>query len=166
MNCTFRFLLATLATSLAAADPQLESWQTANTRRYARIYETDAARLAGTSVTTWMRGPTSQTTPSYAGVIQISSSASWVYLRSSGLGTHIMGPWYGNAARTQAFPSFPANMGVLFRIPRTPTIPTTKTLTGLAAIGYFVDGGCRTPRRVFLLDGEQHGCLPRQRPAR
>lgn len=140
MNCTFRFLLATLATSLAAADPQLESWQTANTRRYARIYETDAARLAGTSVTTWMRGPTSQTTPSYAGVIQISSSASWVYLRSSGLGTHIMGPWYGNAARTQAFPSFPANMGVLFRIPRTPTIPTTKTLTGLAAIGYFVDG--------------------------
>ena len=48
MNCTFRFLLATLATSLAAADPQLESWQTANTRRYARIYETDAARLAGT----------------------------------------------------------------------------------------------------------------------
>ena len=125
MNCTFRFLLATLATSLAAADPQLESWQTANTRRYARIYETDAARLAGTSVTKWMRGPTSQTTPSYAGVIQISSSASWVYLRSSGLGTHIMGPWYGNAARTQAFPSFPANMGVLFRIPRTPTIPTT-----------------------------------------
>ena len=36
MNCTFRFLLATLATSLAAADPQLESWQTANTRRLSR----------------------------------------------------------------------------------------------------------------------------------
>jgi len=122
------------------ADPQLESWQIANTRRYARIYETDAARLAGTAVTTWTRGPTSQTTPSYAGVTQVSSSANWVYLRSTGLGTHVMGPWYGNAAHTQAFPSYPANMDVLFRIPRTPTIPATKTLTGLAAIGYFVDG--------------------------
>ena len=142
MDFSSRLLISAFATSLAAlaADPQLESWQTANTRRYARIYETDAARLAGTSVTTWTRGTTSQTTPSYAGVIQVASSASWVYLRSSGLGTHVMGPWYGNAAHTQAFPSYPANMGVLYRIPRTPTIPTTKTLTGLAAIGYFVDG--------------------------
>lgn len=123
-----------------AGDPQLESWRTTQTRRYARIYETDAARLAGTSVTTWTRGTTAQTTPSYAGVIQISSSANWVYLRSSGLGTHVMGPWYLNEAHTQPFPSFPANTGVLYRIPRNPTIPTTKTLTGLGAIGYFVDG--------------------------
>lgn len=124
----------------SAADPQLESWQTSRTRRYARIYESDAARLAGTSVTTWSRGTTSQTTPSYAGVIQVSSSANWVYLRSTGLGTHVMGPWYLNAAHTQAFPSYPGNTAVLYRIPRAPTIPTTKTLTGLGAIGYFVDG--------------------------
>lgn len=142
MSFTSRLLLAAFATSLAAlaADPQLESWQTANTRRYARIYETDAARLAGTAVTTWSRGTTAQSTPSYAGVIHVSSSANWVYLRSSGLGTHVMGPWYLNAAHTQNFPSYPANTGVLYRIPRTPTIPATKTLTGLAAIGYFVDG--------------------------
>jgi hypothetical protein len=142
MSFTSRLLIFALATSLAAlaGDPQLESWQTANTRRYARIYESDAARLAGTTVTTWSRGTTAQSTPSYAGVIQVSSSANWVYLRSSGLGTHVMGPWYLNAAHTQNFPSFPANTGVLYRIPRTPTIPATKTLTGLAAIGYFVDG--------------------------
>ncbi len=133
-------LAALLPANVLAADPQLESWQTASTRRYARIYETDAARLAGTAVTTWTRGATSQPTPSYAGVIQVSYSTNWVYLRSTGLGTHVMGPWYGNAAHTQAFPSYPANMGVLFRIPRTPTIPTTKSLTGLGAIGYFVDG--------------------------
>jgi hypothetical protein len=123
-----------------AAGPQFESWQTANTRRYARIYESDAARLAGTAVTTWSRGATAQTTPSYGGVIQVSSSANWVYLRTSGLGTHVMGPWYLNAAHTQNFPSFPANTGVLYRFPRTPTLPAAKTLTGLAAIGYFVDG--------------------------
>ena len=142
MNHPVRLLLAGLATALAAAaaDPQLESWQTAHTRRYARIYVSDAARLAGTAVTTWTRGTTSQPTPSYAGVIQVAASASWVYLRTTGLGTHVMGPWYGNTAHTQAFPSYPANTGVLYRIPRTPTIPATKTLTGLGAIGYFVDG--------------------------
>ncbi len=123
-----------------AADPQLDSWLTANTRRYARIYESDAAKNAGTSVTTWSRGTTAQTTPSYAGVIQVSSSASWVYLRSSGLGTHVMGPWYLNAAHTQNFPGYPANTGVLYRFPRTPSITTTKTLTPGGVIGYFVDG--------------------------
>ncbi len=142
MNLPSGLLLTCLASALTAvaAEPQLASWQTANTRRYARIYETDAARLAGTSVTTWSRGTTAQTSPSYAGVIQVSSSASWVYLRTSGLGTHVMGPWYLNAAHTQNFPGYPANTGTLYRIPRTPAIPTTKTLTGAGPIGYFVDG--------------------------
>lgn len=137
------FLLLCLALDgrfARAADPLLESWQTANTRRYARIYETDAARLAGNPVTTWRRGNTAQNTPSYGGVIQVSYSANWVYLRTSGLGTHVMGPWYGNAAHTTPFPSFPANMGVLYRFPRTPTIPAVKSQTGGGAIGYFVDG--------------------------
>lgn len=133
-------LLAFATTEGGAADPQLESWQTAHTRRYARIYESDAARVAGTSVTTWSRGSTAQSVPSYAGIVQVSSSANWVYVRSSGLGTHVMGPWYLNAAHTQNFPSFPANTGVLYRLPRTPVIPANKTLTGLGAIGYFVDG--------------------------
>ena len=132
------FLLG--ACAARAADPQLTSWLTAGTRRYARIYASDTARVAGTTLTTWSRGSTSQSSPSYAGVIQISFSDSWVYLRSSGLGPHVMGPWYLNAAHTQDFPSYPANTGVLYRFPRTPTIPATKTLTGLGAIGYFVDG--------------------------
>lgn len=133
-------VLLILAPAVHAADPELGSWQTSNTRRYARLYESDAARLAGTSVTTWSRGNTTQSVPSYAGIIQISSSASWVYVRSSGLGTHVMGPWYLNAAHTQNFPGYPANTGVLYRIPRAPVIPANKTLTGFGAIGYFVDG--------------------------
>jgi hypothetical protein len=123
-----------------AAEPLLDSWQTAGTRRYARIYETDAARLSGNAGTTWSRMGTGQATPSYAGVIQVAYSPNWVYLRTTGLGTHVMGPWYGNEAHTVPFPSFPGNMGALFRFPRTPAIPATKTLTGPAAIGYFVDG--------------------------
>jgi hypothetical protein len=133
-------LLSLLTPAVSAAEPLLDSWQTSNTRRYARIYQNDAARLAGTAVTTWTRGTTSQTTPSYAGVTQVSYSANWVYLRTSGLGTHVMGPWYLDTAHTMDFPGFPANTGFFCRIPRTPTIPTTKTLTNTGTIGYSVDG--------------------------
>src|SRR3984957_4706595 len=51
-----------------------------------------------------------------------------------------MGPWYLNAAHTQPFPNWPVNQKTLYRIPRNPTVPTTKTATGGGAIGYFVDG--------------------------
>ena len=104
----FYFALTTLLTpSARGADALLEFWQTGSSRRYARLYETDGAKNAGTAVATWSRGQGVQATPSYAGVIQVSSSAGWVYLRTSGLGYHVMGPWYLNAAHTQNFPNFP-----------------------------------------------------------
>jgi hypothetical protein len=124
----------------APQDPRVTSWLVAPSGRYARLYESDAARTAGSAVTTWSRGRGNQSIPSYAGVMQVSYSANWVYLRSSGLGYHVMGPWYLNADRTRQFPNFPANTNVLYRIPRLPSVPATKTLTGLGAIGYFVDG--------------------------
>lgn len=132
--------LALSASAVGAAEPVLDSWLTSGTRTYARIYETDAAKTAGTAVTTWSRGQGVQSTPSYGGVIQVLASTNWVYLRSTGLGLHVMGPWYINAAHTTNFPNFPANTGILYRLPRTPAIPTTKTLTGNGAVGYFVDG--------------------------
>jgi hypothetical protein len=44
-------------------------------------------------VITWERGAGVQELPTYVGVHEISATASDVYIRSSGLGTHIMGPW-------------------------------------------------------------------------
>ncbi|MBL9187786.1 MAG: YHYH protein [Opitutaceae bacterium] len=142
LNLAFTLALpvAALAQSAPPTDPRITSWLVAPSARYARLYETAAAKNAGTSVTTWSRGAGVQSTPSYAGVMQISYSDNWVYLRSSGLGYHVMGPWYLNAAQTQNFNNFPANQNVLYRIPRTPTIPATRTLTPGGAIGYFVDG--------------------------
>ncbi len=122
------------------AQPIVDSWFTANSGRYARIYTTDANKAAGNAVTTWSNGSQTQGTPAYSGVQEIYSSTNWVYLRTTGLGSHVMGPWYLNATRTQIFPNYPVNKRVLYRIPRTPTLPTNKTLTGLGAIGYFVDG--------------------------
>ena len=135
-------VIAILAASSAPAadDPRLTSWLSAPSVNYARLYESDAARTSGTAVTTWARGQGTQSAPSYAGVMQISSSRDWVYLRSSGLGYHVMGPWYLNTAHTQSFPNFPANQNVLYRVPRAPVVSANKTLTGNGVIGYGVDG--------------------------
>ncbi|MSU57094.1 MAG: YHYH protein [Pedosphaera sp.] len=123
-----------------AADPQLDSWFTTASGQYARLYATDADKSSGNAVTTWSRGTLSQSTPAYCGVHEVYYSASWVYLRTSGLGSHTMGPWYLNAGHTTLFPNVPINTKTLYRIPRAPATNGTHTLTGLGAIGYFVDG--------------------------
>src|SRR4051794_5876297 len=124
----------------AYGDPLIDSWFTTYSGKYARIYATDADKNSGNAVSTWSRGSISQTVPAYCGVYFVGNSASWVYLRSSGLASHVMGPWYLNTAHTQIFPNVPKFTATLYRIPRSPTVPATKTLTGLGAIGYFVDG--------------------------
>ncbi len=118
----------------------VSSWFTANTGQYARIYQTLAEQNAGTSVTIWNRGAGVQSAPTYADVHQVDFSNDWVYIHTSGLASHLMGPWYLNAAKTTLFPNYPANTATTFRFPRVPTIPTTKTLTGLGATGRMVNG--------------------------
>ena len=121
-------------------DPRTNSWLTTYAGKYARIYTTDANKTAGTSATTWNNGTQNQSNAAYCGIQEVYSSSNYVYIRSTGLGAHIMGPWYLNAAHTTTFPNYPVNQRALFRIPRTVTIPTTKTQTGLGTIGFFVDG--------------------------
>jgi hypothetical protein len=45
-----------------------------------------------------------------------------------------------NAAKTNLFPNYPANTAKIYRLPRTPTIPTTKVNTGLGDTGRMVNG--------------------------
>lgn len=130
--------LPTAATVLA--DPQLTSWHTKDSGQYARIYQSTAAETAGTTSTTWSRGTGVQSSPTYAGVSEIAYSASWVYIRTTNLAGHIMGPWYLDAAKTQNFPNFPSNTATIYRIPRVPAIPATKTSTGLGVTGRMVNG--------------------------
>jgi hypothetical protein len=111
-----------------AADPRVDSWFTGNSGKYARIYTSTANRTTGISTTTW----TGQTFPAYAGVQAIYSSPNWTYIKTTGLGGHTMGPWSN--------PNLPKNQGTLYRFPRTPAVPANRTLTGLGAIGFFVDG--------------------------
>jgi len=124
-----------LVSASRADDPRTNSWLTTYTSKYARIYTTDANKAAGNAVTTWSNGTQNQNSPAYAGVQAVYSSSNWVYIQTSGLGQHVMGPWLNGS-----FPNLPKNQNVLYRIPRWPKEHTATNLTGLGAIGYFVDG--------------------------
>lgn len=137
---TNRFLIAAgmagiLSTAVRLpADPLITSWQTNYAGQYARIYTNASMQSAGTALTTWSNGSQTQSTPAYAGAQEIYSSSNWVYVRSTGLASFTMGPWQ------TGFPNLPENQKTMFRFPRTPTVPTTKTENGGGTIGLFVDG--------------------------
>ena len=146
MKTTFAPLVAGLAgilfiiTPARADDPRTNSWLTTYSGKYARIYTSDLNRTNGVAVTVWTNGSTIQSLPAYCGVQEVYSSSNWVYVRSTGLGSHVMGAWYLNAAHTSAFPAYPTNQKTMFRLPRTPAVPSTKSLSGGGAIGISVDG--------------------------
>ncbi len=128
-------IILLLGAHAASADPLITSWYTANSGKYARVYTSAANRTAGISSTTW----STQTSPTYAGVHEIDYSANWVYLRNTGLGSYVMGPWNN--------PNYAKNQGTstsAYRFPRgnagVTNTAVTKTLTGLGAIGRLVDG--------------------------
>jgi len=139
LSLTLFLLLGTLCHQ-AFAEPQLTSWYTEKSGKYARIYTSKENEAAGITSTTWSRNQTAQNAPTYAGVHEIHHDTSWIYIRTTGLGFHTMGPWYLNEAKTRNFPSFPSNTSTTYRIPRTPTAFNGNTTTGFGAIGYFVDG--------------------------
>ena len=120
--------------SLAHADPQITSWFTANSGKYARIFTSSANEGTNTSSTTWSKSTYIQANPAYADVNEVNASTNWVYIRATGLASYVMGPWPTN------FPSLPTNTATFYRIPRSPTIPTTKTSVGLGATGRMVNG--------------------------
>lgn len=140
MRSILIILLSVTSVMPAIADPRITSWHTEDSGKYARLYQSTADKNAGSSSTTWSRGAGVQGLPVYAGVSQILYSTNWVYIRSSGLAGYVMGPWYLDAAKANPFPNFPSNKAKIYRIPRVPTIPATRTLTGFGQIGCMVNG--------------------------
>ncbi len=146
------FATALAPSALLHADPLLTSWVTEYSGKYARVYQTDADKTAGTTYTTWPSAAYSstvhvgQSTPTYCGVHEIDESTSWVYVKTTGLSCNVMGPWYLSSTHVQMFPNMPKNQAITFRFPRVPQPATSKTSTSLGAIGIFVDG-------VSMFDG-------------
>jgi hypothetical protein len=119
----------------AFADPQIASWYTADSSKLAQIFLTDADRSSGTTRTTWSNGRNVQSQPAFSGVQEILSSSNWIYIRSTGLGSHTMGPWLNGR-----FPNLPTDQHYIFAIPRHPTAQSGNYPNHLGEIGMFVDG--------------------------
>jgi hypothetical protein len=119
----------------ALADPQIASWFTLHSDQPARIYRNNVAKAADQTVTTWSNGRNVQAQPAYCGVQEILSSSNWIYVRSTGLGSQIMGPWENGR-----FPNLPTDQHFIFAIPRQPTVQTVNRFNHLGEIGMFVDG--------------------------
>ena len=137
------FLILFFCTEWLYSEPRLSSWFTDYSGNYARIYETLSDEGNLSTVTTWSRGAGVQSIPTYAGIHEIGYTDAWIYIRTTNLASHIMGPWYLNQAKTNLFPNYPSNQSVLYRLPRNPVDPESvaqKTLTGGGPIGYFVNG--------------------------
>ncbi|MDP0490097.1 MAG: YHYH protein [Verrucomicrobiota bacterium JB023] len=169
MRTIHLYLLPALAFSnqLASAEPLLDSWYTKDAGKLARIWETiesettekesylDGSPTTVTSVTTWDRSEFpgnnigiaagDQTVPVYGGVQEISFSDDSVYVRSTGLPTHVAGPWYDNIyVRNTLFASFPGNAAMIYRFPRETNYPQDYTspnnLSNPGNCGLFVNG--------------------------
>ena len=125
---------------MAQADPQLTSWFTVNSGTTAAIYRTDAEKFAGTPETTWSNGRLSQSRPAYDGVQEILFSSNWIYVRSTGLGSQVMGPWYLDPQHRRLFPNLPTDQNFIFALPRHPVAQTSHRFNPLGEIGLFVDG--------------------------
>ena len=133
-----KIIFAAIFTALTAnvfADPQITSWFTLDSGKFAQIYRTDAEKNSGKTETTWSNGRNNQSQPAYCGVQEIDSSTNWIYIRSTGLGSHIMGPWQNGW-----FPNLPTDQHFIFAIPRHPKVQPTQNFNHLGEIGMFVDG--------------------------
>jgi hypothetical protein len=129
------FFFCACKTMAAAADPQIASWFTASSAKPAQIYRTDADKFSGQTRTTWSNGRNVQSQPAFCGVQEILSSSNWVYIRSTGLGSQVMGPWLNGQ-----FPNLPTDQHFIFAIPRHPGVQAGNRFNHLGEIGMFVDG--------------------------
>ena len=129
------FFIFSALTAPALADPQLTSWFTLDSGKFAQIYRNDADKISGRTETTWSNGRNVQSQPAFCGVQEILSSSNWIYIRSTGLGSHVMGPWQNGR-----FPNLPTDQHFIFAMCRHPVEQTTHNFNRLGEIGLFVDG--------------------------
>lgn len=126
----------------AADPPELASWYKVNAAQRAKVVEF----IGGAQVNIWPATGLPNTgggvaTPAYSDIQRIRHSAGNIYVEATGLASHVMGPWYMNAAKTQIFGNWPASQTYLFRIPRVPSVQGgAKTRLGFGNVGIWING--------------------------
>ena len=126
--------------------PQLNSWYTKNSQQNAQVIGGFDPSAGGK--TTWPAdAPTGamvgggQSTAAKADTQTISYTDSTVYMTANNLGSYNMGPWFiDGATNGGVFPGWPSVQNNRGQFPRTPAVATTKTNSGLGAVGLWVNG--------------------------
>ncbi len=140
-------VLALVAVQTAHADSRLNSWLTTSSTKYARVTETTSTA----AVTVWPSPGITQNNvnneqvlPAYADVQQVLYSTNFVYVRSSDLASHKMGPWYKEYAKINVNGLWPENRRLTSKVPRNPTPATTpfsvSTQVAQGPVGVMVNG--------------------------
>ncbi len=125
----------------AAQVPILDSWQTALSGRYARVQETRTTF----PVTKWPLATLTDTSgpsvlPTYSDVQRVRQSDGFVYIDSSGMASHPMGPWYWNV--DTLFGNWPRSRGYIYKLPKVPVevADDVRVAVGLGVQGMWVNG--------------------------
>jgi hypothetical protein len=111
--------------------------------QYARVTETNNA----VPVATWpspgipknLMSPT-QPLPAYADVQAVLFSTNFVYVRSSDLASHPMGPWYKEYEDITVNGLWPQNRSLTSKIPRFPQPATTPNQVAQGPVGVLLNG--------------------------
>ena len=114
--------------------PAIYSWFTKNAAQYAQVIS--QSNVSAGAQTTW----SGTASPVYADVEEVRYSSDFVYVNVPGLASHVMGPWFLDAAKTQQFPNYPSNQNATSSFPLTPAVAGTKTSTGGGSQGRWVNG--------------------------
>lgn len=126
--------------------PQLNSWFTKNSQQNAQVVggfdpSAGAKTMWPTDVPTGATVGGGQSTAAKADTQTISYTDSTVYMTANNLGSYNMGPWFiDGATNGGVFPGWPSVQNNRGQFPRTPTVATTKTNSGLGAVGLWVNG--------------------------
>lgn len=146
MNQSLRIVfagLALLSASNVHADPRLTQWMTTNSTKYGRVTETTTSA----PVAVWPSPGVTQNNvnnaqllPAYADVQQVLYSTNFVYVRSSDLASHRMGPWYKEYAKINVNGLWPENRRLTSKVPRNPTPATTQNQVQQGPVGVLVNG--------------------------
>jgi uncharacterized protein (TIGR03437 family) len=144
-------------TQSASTDPRLASWRTKGSAQDAEVIS-GFDPSAGPS-TTWPTNVPSgvtvsggQSTPALADTQRIRYDANAVYVNSNNLPSYTIGPWFEATMTGGVFMNWASSLSQLAEITRNPTVPATKSASGMGPVGMWVNGAA-----IFnVLDGASY----------
>lgn len=132
-------------TTAGPTAPAITSWVTKNWNQYVQIisgFDPSVGPLTTSPGSTKLSGATAYgglTTATYGETQRVRYTDTNVYVNSNGLPA-TMGPWFEGDTNAGVFTNFPSSSSVLFTLPRSTSVASSKSSTGMDSQGLFVNG--------------------------